>query len=433
MSTITKLKSSINGLIYDAKRSGKKSVGIEAWYPYYAGFTARFTQEILQTISLPKDAIILDPWNGSGTTTSIADQMGYSCVGFDINPVAVLVANAKLARPQDAAHIIGIVNEIVEHALKHKHKRQSLKKDPLLSWLSPKIAFQYRQLESLILKKLATKKSGEIVNPQVEALPPLASFVLLSLMRAARQVASIDISSNPTWIKPSAEKTRGKGILFSLWIEKVKEMSIELDLQHNLFSGNSVAKIGDSRKLLIGNDSIDLVFTSPPYCTRIDYAISTSFELAALRYGGELDDFRRAMMGSPLVRQKDVPDVKKTWPQDLRDVLAGIRSHSSKASGSYYYKNYWNYFDDCEKSLSEMNRYLKKSSTAILIVQGSYYKDIYVDLPQIYCNMARELDFKAEIIGFFDVKHHLTQINTRSNAHRQTTKYNEAIIAFEKR
>ena len=41
--------------------------------------------------------MILDPWNGSGTTTYAASQLGYTSRGLDLNPVMNIVARAPTA------------------------------------------------------------------------------------------------------------------------------------------------------------------------------------------------------------------------------------------------------------------------------------------------------------------------------------------------
>ncbi|WP_410712175.1 DNA methyltransferase [Bradyrhizobium sp. BEA-2-5] len=41
--------------------------------------------------------VVLDPWNGSGTTTSVANGAGLTAVGIDINPAMAVVAKARLS------------------------------------------------------------------------------------------------------------------------------------------------------------------------------------------------------------------------------------------------------------------------------------------------------------------------------------------------
>jgi DNA modification methylase len=197
----------------------------------------------------------------------------------------------------------------------------------------------------------------------------------------------------------------------------------------------SEAIVGDSRSLPVEHNSVDLVLTSPPYCTRIDYVINTSFELAALGIGrdsAQFDSLRRASMGGPLVRKTNRALPPAEWPHRVRSLLAAIESHPSKASQSYYYKTYWNYFSDCAQALRELHRCLRPGATAVIVLQSSYYKDIYVDLPQLYCDMGTTIGFQAEQLGKVAVRRALAQINSRSMKHRSSTEYTEAIIALEK-
>ena len=46
-----------------------------------------------------KGGTVLDPWNGTGTTTQVACEKGISSVGVDINPVANLIAKSKVNLP----------------------------------------------------------------------------------------------------------------------------------------------------------------------------------------------------------------------------------------------------------------------------------------------------------------------------------------------
>nr|WP_041284714.1 DNA methyltransferase [Desulfoscipio gibsoniae] len=54
-----------------------------------------FVKDVLDRITIQKGATVLDPWNGSGTTTLVAAERGYKAIGFDINLVMFIVAKAK--------------------------------------------------------------------------------------------------------------------------------------------------------------------------------------------------------------------------------------------------------------------------------------------------------------------------------------------------
>jgi len=44
---------------------------VDNWYRYYAGYSATFVEHAIAQVA-PKASSILDPWNGTGTTTVVA-------------------------------------------------------------------------------------------------------------------------------------------------------------------------------------------------------------------------------------------------------------------------------------------------------------------------------------------------------------------------
>lgn len=183
----------------------------------------------------------------------------------------------------------------------------------------------------------------------------------------------------------------------------------------------------------MSDKSIDLVLTSPPYCTRLDYITSTQFEIDALAYSRSMDELlelRRSAMGTPLTRQRELPEVRASWPRPVRGLLQAIRNHSSADSASYYFKNFWQYFDDADRSVRELRRVLKSEGLAMLVLQTSYYKDIHVDLPSLYQSIARVNGFRTATLLSRDVSRVMTQINPRANKHLADRCYAERIIAL---
>lgn len=77
------------------KRGRQCLEGREGWFPYYAGFSEAFASSAIASCNLKGAMTVLDPWNGSGTTTSAARRLGHCAIGFDLNPVMVVVARAR--------------------------------------------------------------------------------------------------------------------------------------------------------------------------------------------------------------------------------------------------------------------------------------------------------------------------------------------------
>jgi len=86
----------------------------------------------------------MDPWNGSGITTTAAGALGYSGIGYDLNPVMVVVARAGLVASGAAEHTEQLTRVLRQGSL---DLRQAPSGDPLLQWLSPKSVAAVRSLE----------------------------------------------------------------------------------------------------------------------------------------------------------------------------------------------------------------------------------------------------------------------------------------------
>ena len=64
-------------------------------YPYKGKFYPRVVRTLINAFGLEENELILDPFNGSGTTTHEASLMGIKSVGIDVTPMGVILSNLK--------------------------------------------------------------------------------------------------------------------------------------------------------------------------------------------------------------------------------------------------------------------------------------------------------------------------------------------------
>ena len=164
-------------------------------------------------------------------------------------------------------------------------------------------------------------------------------------------------------------------------------LSARRDLQPNEH-GASEVRLTDTTRAVLPRESVDLILTSPPYCTRIDYTAATRIELAVLSPLAQAapEELGRQMIGSTRVPMDEI-EVSPTWGPRCRDFLEALRKHPSKASSGYYHRTHLDYFDKMARSLANLTQTLKPGGGAILVVQDSYYKKIHNDLPSIITEM----------------------------------------------
>ena len=191
--------------------------------------------------------------------------------------------------------------------------------------------------------------------------------------------------------------------------------------------------VASSDAIPIHNGSVDLILSSPPYCTRIDYAVATMPELAVLGYElhGSFQELRRKLIGTSTV-PTSLPEPLPSWGVTCNTFLEKLIHHKSKASKSYYYKNHVQYFDAIYRSIAELYRILNSNGGCILVVQDSYYKDIHNDLPQIFIEMASANGLQFNYRDNFVLTRTMSRIHPIARQYRKGFGATESVLCFVK-
>lgn len=423
--------------ITDPKRTRSQN-GRSAWYPYYAGFSYEFAYELLKSARLPADAVIVDDWNGSGTTTAVANSLRYKAYGFDLNPVMVVVAKARLLSKREHSSLEPLTAEIIEKA-RESHVAP-VDNDPLQIWLCPTSANVIRKIERAIQLLLVDHERYEppATRSDFADLSGFGAFLYLALFRTVRTLLRGFVPSNPTWVTtPRNSHFRIKPQQQTVFeVFRAQVLAMVDQNQPGLFepheAGQTSIEIASSQSLPLDNCSVRFVLASPPYCTRIDYAVATRPELAVLGYSDEsFKDLRRRLLGTSTV-PRVAPNESKKWGQTCLAFIERLRNHKSKASATYYYKNHLQYFEGLYNSLSELGRVLTEDGTCVLVLQDSYYKNIHNDLPRIVKEMAFSNSLK--LIRQDDFKHARTMaaVNPSAKVYRKSFSATESVLVFQR-
>ncbi|ACL18707.1 hypothetical protein Dhaf_0642 [Desulfitobacterium hafniense DCB-2] len=431
----------MNSILSNPKRDTSSKNGKAGFYDYYASFSPSFVRDTLSFLDLKKDSRILDPWNGSGTTTQVAQEMGYSTIGYDINPVMVIVAKSKKTDPDLAVSLHTLCLEIINKAKRYRKVSQT-DHEPLETWFYPETAGVIRKLERAIQHLLISETySLLLAGAALKPISSLAAFFYVALFRSLRDLANPFFCTNPTWIKKPKQKEERvlapADLIYHLFQHYVQEMANLLGQSQRINSrcaSKSILALADSQEIPLPNESIQAVISSPPYCTRIDYTVATSLELALLGCAKQTDvkRLREKTIGSPVIRKEDLI-IQENWGAVCLDTLEKIRLHAAKASQSYYYKTYTQYFTSVYQSLQEISRVLRNDGSCVLVVQDSYYKDIHVNLAAIIEQMGQTLTWQLALQEDFPTKQNMAGLNSRSAHYRKTTMATESVLIFNKK
>lgn len=422
--------------ILSPKRSLTDSQGWSGFFPYYAGFPEAFARSILASAKLEPQAWVLDPWNGSGTTTFSASQLGLNSIGFDLNPVMLIVARARLLASSEADAVLPVAHSITRR-LRNDPRGLSID-DPLLCWFTPETAATLRNIERRIRRELVGERTLTPEGVHLENMAGLAAAFYVALFDLARKLAAPYRSSNPTWLRLPKDTRRVRADRskivedFKNSLESMADALVSRADDPNVDTARARLRVTDTPQTQIEPRSIDFVLTSPPYCTRIDYSASTRIELALLHefIPIQFEELGRQMIGSTRVPLETIAE-KERWGHTCMRFLKALKQHPSKASSGYYYKTHIDYFHKMDLALMRIAGGLKDGGRAVLVVQDSYYKELHNDLPTIITEMCRSAGLYLETRRDF-LSRSMAGINPHTRVYKRTATATEAVLCFKR-
>ena len=387
------------------------------WYPYYAGYSTEFVREALGRLDLPPGAVVMDPWNGAGTTTATAASLGFRSVGIDINPAMALVASGRML-PADSV-------PAALPRLLHRGRTKRTNADPLRTWFDDSSARSIRRLADQVHSLSTLDASAQ----------HLGGFYFTVLALTVRALLTAERISNPTWFKmrrrnhdsysPSLRTIR------RVFDETVQFLKQKLPTSRSRYS--AAILIADSSRLPLLDHAVDAIVTSPPYCTRLDYPVATQPELSLLGFGRTSPRFRSLRnntLGTPTIRP-----TSETLPHSLGPscdrLLSAVATHSSRASSTYYFKTLRQYFTGLHSSVIELTRVARPNAHLVLVVQSSWYKEIQIDLAAIASEQLQALGWEQMQRTNFGVHRTLADLNPLSSDYRPGRGAIESVLEFQ--
>lgn len=418
------------------------------WYRYYAGFSPQFVSDALTFAegrpSRQSDKLdVLDPWLGAGTTADVALRRGHRVTGIDINPALVVIAKARMLRSDVWESLESLTNDILEGALRSSVDVSH--EEPLLAWFGPTAAGAVRSIERSIFRVLMPSSPRDVspVEMGLEQMSSLAAFYYVALFRIVRSYAKSAAASNPTWVRARVPtSSRARPTLLSLHREFRRAQQEQASLVFNEDAGRvelpsdepspPLIELGSSTSLNRVDESVDVVITSPPYCTRIDYVAAMRTELAVLGVREDIIKLlRHATLGNPTVPQ-NLNTSEGELGRSVKTFLNNVRNHPSKASAGYYLRYYETYFRMLQQSISEMHRVAKPGGIAFVVVQDSFYKEVRLDLAKATEELAVGAGWHAVEQFDFPVARTMAGINPRAKTHRKEFSAIESVLLLER-
>jgi len=151
--------------------------------------------------------------------------------------------------------------------------------------------------------------------------------------------------------------------------------------------------------------------------------------LNALGVIGELRQLREHQIGGVVLGD---PKNKEPLPPSIEAMLRTIRDHPSKGSSSYYEPLARSYFQRLQRVFSSLMRTEVGGKTAILVVQDSWYKDLYIPTAKLTARLIRRNGFRLKKTWTFENSGNLLAIHRSARKWRKTSRLKENVMWFER-
>ncbi len=351
-------------------------------------FPARMAPEIaFQALSsLPEGSVVLDPMCGSGTVLQQALRHGHQAIGFDTDPLSVLISRVS-SQSYDS-------QQLLKEAARIAEKAESVSEQCLeLPWIDGDeetrdfISFWFGKDQRKSLRKLAylvSKRRGRLRN----ALQLAISKIIIT--KAPRASLARDTShSRPHRVMETSDYDVIQGF------QKAASQMVR-QMERNQLMGSARVNRRDARTFPLQlQEQVDIVVTSPPYGNAIDYL--RGHRLSLVWFGHTIPQLRS-------IRSAGVGSEKRSSIRHTHSLDRLVRELGSVDSlESATQKRLYRFAKDMRLVLKQIRRALKPDGRAVLVVGNSTIKGVFLD-------NARLVKSAAEQVGLNEVSRYTREI-----------------------
>lgn len=346
---------------------------IKPIHPFAARMAPEIAFEALK--GLKKSSTVLDPMVGSGTVLRTVSEHGYNGIGFDIDPLAVLMSKAWTT-PFNSKKIKLKAQEVLEEANELNAKKIYL---PWIDDDQPTKAFinfwfGRKQVNSLRKLSFAISNHNGLYN---DLMKVALSRLIITKTKGASLAADVSHS------RPHKVYESNDFEVLTAFETSCDTLAKIFEKQHP--KGKINIRRGDARNLKeVESESVSAIITSPPYLNALDYMRGHKLSLVWLGYKiNELGTVRSNGVGAEKAPEanadlklaaeltKGIPHLKKL-PQRKQSMIN-------------------RYALDMFEIVEESTRVLEKHGKATFVVGNSCINEIFVENSLIVrnsCQMA---------------------------------------------
>jgi DNA modification methylase len=385
------------------------------WFRFVLSFPPHMVRDYLSRFGVTRKQVVLDPFCGTGTTLVECKRLGIPSIGIEANPPALFATNVKVNWDVDADELLAHSRRIANRA------RKMLIEDGIqdcdLDNADANSCNGYARLRALpeASQKLLLKDS-------ISPLPLHKTLVLKECISkysderfcahqrlALAKALVLDISNLHFGPEVGVRRDKKRDAdAVSLWMQRIREIAVDLTNVNGTSDTPSRAILGDSRdvSVLLPPSSVDVVITSPPYPNEKDYTRTTRLESVLLDFvhdNRDLRGFKKTLVRSNTrsVYKEDTDDQLVADNREIRRIARDIerrRVELGKTSGfeRLYARVTQLYFGGMARHLTNLRPVLRPGAKLAYVVgdQASYLR-VMIHTGAILADIAESLGYRV--------------------------------------
>lgn len=353
---------------------------IHKWFSFRHSFSPELVEAILLDWNLPDGSVLLDPFVGAGTTILSAKQIGYSAIGIDLSPLAILSTKVK-TNEYDPDVILTSINDGGYFA---SLSEENINID---KWISS---------SDRLLKAFTKEELSEFLRLRQRILSldeSCQSFYLLGLLAILPKFSrAVSDGGWFRWIQRDDQTLK----IYQTFIDQINGMVTDLKSYHDVKKRCGIWNVllGDARAIGLSEKSIDGVITSPPYPNRHDY--SRVFQLELLMLGEsekDIMDLRHNSLRSHVEaippKNENNPTNGYTQPEILSLCLGTLGENVDKRIP----RMVKGYFEDIYLTLLSIKKTMKPGAKFALVVGNVRHCGVMFPVDEIIVAIGSQLGF----------------------------------------
>jgi SAM-dependent methyltransferase len=328
--------------------------------------------------------VVLDPMSGSGTALVEAALLGRTARGADIDPIARLIGKAK-ATPVDLAvldKMSGEVFRLLQEVDLDEGWRPEL--PDWERWFRPDVARDLSKIRDALLRAEADQDVTDLLWVCFSSLIVARTSVANArdLVHSRHHFRAWE--EDPETLRRFEARVRRARRMMADYLKRLEDGGIETP---------DVDMVGgEARGLTLADDTIDLVFTSPPYCSALDYTRAHLFAVAWMSdvLGVSVDEYRR--LGRTYVGSERAPLAEATADQRVPPLLGEPSVDRIVEALHDSPKRAWivhRYFRDMRQMLAECARVVRPGGHIVLVVCPSNIRRVVIPTHRLLVDLAR--------------------------------------------